>query len=126
MGNDVSVTIDKEAVDEFVAAAIMNQITQEQRDKVIAQAVEGLMRKTTSGYGQYDRRTVLQVAFDGAAAVAARQIVEKEFEKPEVQAAISEILSPLIMKLCEGDYDGLADRIGEGVASWLRERKSRD
>lgn len=128
MSTDLKVTIDPEQISEFVQAAILDAISTEARDAIVAKAVEALITPKESVHGFRKTATPLQDAFDmavrGAAITIARERIDND---PEMQAAVLRMVSPVLAEIAKGTYDGLPERIGEGVGAavteWLRERR---
>jgi predicted NAD-dependent protein-ADP-ribosyltransferase YbiA (DUF1768 family) len=123
----VEIKLDAAQIQGFVEQAIMAQIGEEQRNAVIAQAVTALLTPRESILGYRKTATPLQDAFDNAVRMvafkAAQDLIENE---SEARAQILKMVSTPIAEICKGEYDGLADRIGEAVGQavteWLRNR----
>lgn len=112
----MKIELGPEQVKEFVQAAIMDSISAESRDAIVAKAVESLITPRESTYGFRKNSTPLQEAFDGAVQSAARQIVQERLEVDTVmQKAILDVVSPVLAEIAKGTWDGLPERIGEAA-----------
>jgi hypothetical protein len=123
----MEIKLDPGSIQGIVEQAILSQLSAEQREKVLAQAVTALMTPQESSMGYRKTSTPLQEAFDTAvrqvAATEVRKIIE---EDSEARQKILELVGVSIAEVCKGNYDGLPERIGEAiggqVSQWLQDR----
>lgn len=122
----MSIQIPEGAVRDIVAKAIMESIDDEARDKILSDAVAGLITTPPKqhGYGAIDRESPLREAFDMAVRAAvnaeARRLVD---DSEEVQRYIKARVGESIAALCADNYEGLPEKIGEAVGAWLRDQR---
>lgn len=122
-------SIDATAMKTVVSKAIMESISQEQRDVILEQAVAKLITptKVNTGYRTEDGPSPLQEAFDRAVVQAANTAVRELIEeRPEFQTKVRAAVADAIDKLIEGDYN-LASKVGSAVGSavtdWASEQR---
>jgi len=118
--------LDPDSLTVMVQKAIIDSITPEQRNKLVTEAIESLLQAPKRDrYGSPTTPPLTQ-AFERAVETAAYKVVRDMIENdPAVQARIRELVSAPITELCEGNYDGLPEKIGEAVGQWLRDRTTR-
>lgn len=128
MGNEGSFgnanfSLDADAIKEIIRASIIQAIDADARERLISEAIQFLMTPQKKYAGAPNVAPITEV-FNQAVHNATRDIIFEEFrENPEVKKAISDVVHPMVVKLCEGNYDGLPDAIGTAFAGWLAERK---
>lgn len=120
-------SIDTEAVEAMVVKALVDSITPEQREKVITDAIGNLLEKK-SGQRYGAQTSLFEDAMHTAIAQVARHIfVDEVKNNPEVQDQIKAMVTPTVMEIAHGNYDGLNEKIGEAIggaiADWLRSQK---
>lgn len=121
----MEITFDAEAAATIASAAIFDHMTQETRDHVIKQAVQALLTPETDarGYSQ-NKKTPLQIAFEQAIRDAAFKAVREKIQNdPKLEAAILELLGPLLKAGIEGEAkeygSSLANALGDALGVWL-------
>lgn len=125
----MEIKLDADAMAALASKAIFEEMGQEQRDKVMLQAVQALLIPESNRHSYHAGKTPMQVAFDNAIQQAAHKAVQERIaNSPEISAKIDELLGPLVGGALEAtakNYDGgLAQAIGSAVGTWL-EAKAR-
>ena len=112
--------IDESAVKDVVAAAIMEQLGVEGRERLISAALTYLLTDPPKPqYGQASP-SPLQQAFNMAAGVAAREIVQKEVaESPEFIAKVREHVGAAMAKIDEAEYTSY---VADALAAAMRDK----
>ena len=119
--------IDPQAVEAMVVKSLVENITPEQREQVISDAIANLLeKKSGSRYGS--NMSIFEDAMTAAISQVARQIfVEEVKNSPEIQAQMKALVTPTVMAIAKDNYDGINEKIGEAiggaVADWLHSRK---
>lgn len=118
--------LDSDVMRSVVAKAIMEGITQDNRDVLIETAIESLMKPySTTTYGN-EKSTPLQDAFNKAVKKASEEVVGllitdefKERIKARAEASMAALLD-------SDTYLGqkVGDAIGSAVSAWAYERRS--
>lgn len=120
-----SLNIPADAVRDVVAKAILESITPEVREKILTDAVAGILTASPAqrGYmqpGQSPLAAAFESAVNGAVLSVAREMLA---ENAEAQAAIKRHVGEAIAALCEGNYSGLPEKIGAAIGDWLQEQR---
>lgn len=117
-----SLNIPADAVRDVVAKAILESITPEVREKILSDAVAGILTATPAQRGYVNPgQSPLAAAFEQAVAVAVQRVAhEMVAESEEAQTAIRRHVGEAIASLCSGNYSGLPEKIGEAIGSWLQ------
>lgn len=109
----------------LVAKAILDALTDEVREKLIAEAIKHLMTPVSNGYGSRTAQTPLQGHFDNALAAVARRVAEEviaadgRFEKAVRNSVVS-----FIDKLEENAWDTtLVEATVVAIVNKLRESR---
>ena len=123
----MEIKIDTESMAQIASKAIFDELSQEQRDKVLLQAVQALLIPETNRNSFHVGKTPMQVAFDQAIQQAAQKAVQERIaNSPEIRAKIDELLGPILLKGLEASaehYDyGLSEAIGSAVGNWLAQK----
>lgn len=120
-----TISLDSEALAVVASKAIFDQLPDEQREKILKQAVTFLLTPDTRNrsYG-VPGTTPLQDAFNTAIREAAFKAVREQVENdPDLNDAIRKLLGPLIDGALKGEAEHynntLADKLGEAIGSWL-------
>lgn len=119
MGTNVS--IDEEAIRPIVAQAVMEQIGEERRDRLIADALEYLLApKVVKDPYHRDRRepSPLEEALQHAVAASARTVVNQLLAEPKYQRAVEKAVRDGMdqaLREREGESGWLFDAIGNAV-----------
>ena len=119
--------LDPDSLSTLVQKAILDSITPEARNKLVTDAIAELLAVQPKDHYGLGGKSKLMEAFDSAIHIAARQLVTEQIKNdPQVQAQIQDLVSAPIAAICDGNYDGLPEKIGaaigDGVAEWLRQR----
>lgn len=87
MAGPVELTIDDDAVRTALASQLLQLVSQEQRDKIITDAVRSLMEPRKE-YGRVVEEAPLVAAFQRAVQKLATEVVAEYIDTPEVKARI--------------------------------------
>lgn len=122
---ELKVEMSAAAVQPLVEAAILRAIDGEMRERLVQQAVNNLLAEKRD-YNGRALGTPLGEAFKSAVESAATRLVHESIESdPKVREAIQSLVSPMIVDMCNGNYDGLPEAIGKGFTAWLRDQQGR-
>lgn len=127
----MEIKLDADAMAALASKAIFEEMGQEQRDKVVLQAVQALLIPESNRNSFHVGKTPMQVAFDIAIQQAAQKAVqERVANSPEIAAKIDELLGPVLqgaLKASAEKYDyGLSEAIGHAVGNWLADKARGD
>lgn len=90
----------------LVAKAILDALTDEVREKLIADAIKHLMTPVSNGYGSRTARTPLQDHFDSALAAVSRSVAEEVIAADgRFEDAVRNSVVSFIDKLEENSWD---------------------
>lgn len=119
----MSIQIPEGAVRELVAQSILESISAEAREKILSDAIAGLLlTPPRSGYGTQPQ-SPLKEAFDNAVRATVNGEARRLLEESEAaQARIKAMVGEAIVDLCSDNYDGLPEKIGEAIGAWLQDR----
>jgi hypothetical protein len=120
-----SINLDADSMSVLVQKAILDSLTPEVKEKLVSDAIQTLIVPPKDSRPQFGMKakSILEVAFERAVeSTTNRLVMESIAGDPRVQAAIEELLHPLIVRLCDKNYEGLPDAIGEAVGRWLRDQ----
>jgi hypothetical protein len=111
----MDVRLDDEAMKAIITKSIMDSLTPERREALIAEAIKGLLNAET-GSG-YNRRTKLQEAFDWAVQTVARDVAMSELAKDEgIKTKIREMFMAGWEKATTGEAgEKMAEKIGYAI-----------
>jgi hypothetical protein len=111
--------IDEAAVKEVVAKAIMDQLGEAGRERLVTTALEHLLASPKDGFGR-PSYSPLQIAFDQAAQTAAAKIIREEVaESPEFIAKVKEKVGEAIAKMDDVNY---TDNLAQALAQVMKSR----
>lgn len=116
----MDIRFDEGAMRQVVSKAILEQVSPDSRDQIIAAAVESLLRpQRTSSWGAGP--TPLQEAFDQAARIAVLQVARDVVaEHPEFLARVRGMVGDVVESVLRADDDGeLRQRVADAVAGAL-------
>lgn len=119
--------LDDETMQTFVAKVLFDSFTLDQREKLVQQAIKGMLEKpATTGYGG-DRRSVLQRAFDYAAEHVAQRIVTEHLT---TDATFIANVKSLMVEATErafnvdgGGREKMVSAISEAIIAGLRPKE---
>lgn len=112
--------IDEAAVKSVVAAAIMDQLGVEGRERLVTSALEHLLEEPKNAYGQRSY-SPMRIAFDAAAEKAATKIIWDEVaESPEFIERVKAKVGEAIAKM---DDDAYTDSLARALAETMRNRR---
>lgn len=119
-----SFTINADAMKSIVAKAIMEGITQDQRDVLIEQAITHLIKPGPTSYGRTEP-SPLQHAFNEAIERACNRVVDEIItERPEFNAKVRDAVTAAMTALVDGgNYDlsqKVGNAVGNAVAAWAQ------
>ena len=113
-----SIQFDPATMNQIVSKAIIESISDEQRDLIIQQAVNSLLKAPPrSGYG-VEPQTPIQAAFDNAVSMAAMKIAhdfvaENEQLKDKVRALLAQSAEVLLAD----EYSEFGQKMRKGIAA---------
>lgn len=111
------VEIKEPQLKELISAAFMEMLTPENREKILREAIENLLRSSTNN--PYDRRSELQRAFDMATYRVVEDMARDFIEKDEsVKGKIRELMLAGIERAFTGEK---REKLIENVASSLQQ-----
>lgn len=115
--------VDDSALRSLVEKSIVDSLTPEAREKIIAQAVTALLTINESGYSSR-KTSALQDAFNSAVRnVAERHAFQMLTEDPEFQAKIKSLFADVAEKLfADEGRTALVEKMAGKMASALVER----
>lgn len=118
----ISLDMDDLGVEAAVKAAVLNQIDAAARERLIAGAIDYLLKEQDGGYyGNRKQPSPLQEAVNRAVAQIANEIVRDEFAaKPEFRDAIRRELGKAVESLMAGNWN-VSEAVATALASSLRE-----
>lgn len=111
----MDVRLDDDAMKAIITKSILDSLTPERREALIAEAIKALLgAETGSGY---NRATRLQAAFNSAVEDVAREVARGELSKDEkIKSKIREMFLAAWEARTTGDnYDNLVDKIGQAI-----------
>lgn len=126
----MEIKLDTDAAASIASAAILQSLSEENKQAMIQQALQYLMTpERDRGYGL--SKSPMQNAFDSALHQAAHKVVQDHIASlPEVETAITDLLGPLlngvVKKQSENWNDELAGVIGNAIGDWLADKARRD
>ena len=114
----MEIKIDADAVKDIVKQAILDQLGDEGRTKLIERALTYLLTEPPKGtYDRFSPASPLQEAFNSAARIAAGEIVREFVAKdPAFIAKVHEKVGEAMSLIDEADYSSyVADSLGEAL-----------
>lgn len=129
----MEIKLDAEAMAAVASTAIFEQMSEENRNLVLQQALQHLLSPMKQErYSSTPPKSPLQEAFELAIRQAAFTAVKEKIENdPELQAKIQELLGPLINSAMSAEAENyntsLSEHLGSAIGMWLAEiaRKQR-
>lgn len=119
-----TLNLDPDSIKEIVRGAIMQSLDAKAQERLIAGALDYLLTESPQRIPGRPSRAPIENIFNDAVAKAARDIVFDAFANdPRVQDAIKEIVHPMVQRLCDGNYEGLPETIGDAFGQWLQSQK---
>lgn len=116
-----SITIDSEAVRAIVSKAIVDQLGEDQRQAVIAQAVEALLDEPKDHYGKTITPSPLALAFKDAVRQIAHDVVREYLAEDRVNQQVREQIVTKVKAMLDGEGGWLYSSIGFAVAQRVEE-----
>lgn len=94
---------DQATLSTLATKAILDSMTPEHKEQLLARAVSGLFEKAKEGGYPRDDRTKFEVAFDDALGFAMRDITRAIVLEPKYQEAIKPLLAAAVEKALIGE-----------------------
>ncbi len=118
--------LDEELMAKVASAAILEQISDEDRNGLVAKAVEHLMTPASSRLYPGLRLTPVQEAFDLGVETAARQIIYRYIqENPVVKERIIALVAQAFDKIMEPEFrEAAAEKMADGLVAALSGERS--
>jgi hypothetical protein len=118
------IKIDDTAMKDIVAKAILDSVTDEQRDEILKAAVTNLITPppSTGMYGGRKEPSPLQNAFDIAVRSVGQEVVN-EMVKGELRDKIREMVKAKVSEIIEDDSNlayGVGQSVGQAIESAMR------
>lgn len=125
------IKLDSDAVQNIVAKALLEELSEEARNSLIQQAITYLIAapKNTNHYSNRPEKSPLQVAFEKAAVEVADGYVRELFKKDEFKSQVDRaVLKFVNEKFKESGwlYDSIGVAVGNRVGELLRDRARDD
>ena len=119
MGTELVLNLDDSKMKDAVQQAILAQLGDQARERIIGMAITHLTSAPRSTYGA-EQKAPLQQAFERAVEAVARDLVNEWVTKsPEVKAAIEEKMKEVAARLLANDDGALSKVVAEAVAAQL-------
>jgi hypothetical protein len=126
----IKIDFPQEKLEALVEGWVMQQLTTEQRDNILAQAIKFLM--TPPPASQYDRTpqpSPLQAAFNTAIHQSVHKIAREMIEESEqVQANVRRAMGEAMETFFTGTWDApgslFVNKLSEAFAAWFTEYRS--
>jgi len=119
MSTEIKLSMTDERLNEIVAAAVLQAMSQESREQLIAQSIRYLITK--SGGNSYSAaKSPLEEAFQAGIRQAAYKYVEELFKDPAhpIHEAISKLVEEAYTQVFNGDgREKLKDKIATSIGS---------
>lgn len=116
----MQIELPQDQLQQIVAAGIMQMLTPEKREKMIADALNAALTKPTSSY---ETRTPIQVAFDKAVQAECARVVEDTINKDEsFKAKCAETVRLGIEKVLLANQEDIANALAETLGRVLQKR----
>lgn len=117
--------LEPDQVAQIAAAAIVQAMDQNSRERVIQQAVAYLLKPTEGSYGRAGLSPIQQ-AFNSAVQQAAQKIIADQINNdPEVQAKIKGLMADVMTKVFEDDREALVINLAAAFGRFIT-RSDRD
>lgn len=115
-----AINIPADAIKDYVQAAILQSITDDHRDQIMAQAIQYLMTPAkSSGFGT--QPSPLQQAFDGAVSQVAYSVVRELFEtNSTLRDRVRDAAAKAISEMTD---DVFTEALGHAFAKALRRER---
>lgn len=117
----MDIKMNSEAMQALISKAIIDQLTPEMKEDMIAKALAYLMEPKSNGYGKTE--SPITASFNSAAYDIMSKILREELEgneqfKEHVKKMLGDIVAKLMRK--DEEYDDMIGRIVDGIISGLR------
>lgn len=94
----MDVRVDGDQFGSLIGAAVLSQITGENRDKILKEAIQDLLSVKATGYGVAS--SPMQKAFNNAVESYARQFIEKQLESDtELSQHLQSVVTEAVKKV---------------------------
>lgn len=127
---DAILNINESVLESVITRAIIDSITPEARDQMLAGAIDKLLEAPARGelgYNAYAARKTsnLELALERAIFTTAMKVASEQLDAdPRLRQRIQEIIDPLILGLLEEDYaDFIKEAIGKAIVEVLRDMR---
>lgn len=100
----------------IVSKAIIDGLGDEQKQLLIAKAIEGMLGPANPN-DYHDKRTKLEVAFDQAVSQMLAQIAREELERPEYQRKLRALFVEVAEKFFAGAGSGVATKLATALST---------
>jgi hypothetical protein len=113
----MEIKIEQDKVQEIISQAILRELGSEQRDLLIAQAIQYLLKEQQAGSGYSSRKFIpLHDAFNNAVANSARQIAHDYIHNnAEVQQKLKELLTEAMDRVFVAKRETIVEAIATAV-----------
>jgi len=109
--------IDDNQMQTLVAAAALQVITPESRDKLIGDAILNLLTPPTKDrYSQQQPKSVMQEAFERAVQLTANEVIRDHLESTGVKEQIKAVIVDATVMALETKRDELVANLASGIA----------
>lgn len=111
---------DQATLSTLATKAILDSMTQEHKDQLLARAVAGLFEPNTPNGYSTDKRTKFEAAFDDALGFAVQRIMRELVAEERFQAAIRPLIEAAVEKALLGENrDRLASVFEQAIDAGL-------
>ena len=116
----MNINLDSAAIREATKAAVLNTLTGPEKDKLLAQAVESLLREST----QHGRASPIETAFQNAVNLAVHDLAKGYVEgNQEIKDKLLALLQAAAMKMLDhANVDKLVDKMADAFTTSLKDR----
>jgi hypothetical protein len=123
----MSLTVNDEAMQAVVAKAIVDTLTPEKREALIIEAVKSIITppRESGGFGREAKPSVLQAAFNSAAAdIARREIATRLETDTDFKGRLDALFAETVAKILTGENrEKLIDAMVAGFEAALRRER---
>lgn len=114
----MDVKLSDDNMKDIIAKAVLDTLTPESRENLIASAIKGLLATPTGGY---DKKTPIQSAFDSAVREVAQQIAREQIiGDAKAKATITSLIAAAWEKLVVPEnYSKLVDNVASSIERGL-------
>lgn len=123
----IKIDFPQEKLQALVEGWVMDQLTAEQKEHILAQAIQYLMTPTpTSAYDKSPQKSPLQAAFDISLSQVIHKVAREMIENsPEVQAKCRQAMGEAMETFFTGSWDApgslFVSKMSEAFSAWFTE-----